>query len=1062
MNGLRTVSLVLALVLSLGGNTLAHELATHGALTYRAFQQSNLNQDTGLLIGLGIATSTNPFGDVYYDMAGGELRERTADRFERSIITLDLERTLGPVDPLSIPGWLMRGAIREDDVGFAFARPIGGDPHDDPYGPFWRVMHHFYDPARDLPLTLSQSSAFLFQQATGESATFRRAPDWAVGSRDAFVQLNTPEANRRNHFTIFDAREAMYRAVTGRDSQGNPLQPVLGGTLIKQSDIRNAYWATTFRALGDVLHLNQDMAQPQHTRNDTHAGAPGFGHESTFEKYIEARATGAPSFRIDGTQVTPQALNYGGYPIPAFTKYGDFWSTREGMSGRGLADYSNRGFFTFGTNLGSNPYTSPSNDAASYTRESVAGLLLTEPQQMQSFLRGDVPDTLNAGSTANIRMTTESVFDQFLVPTPPTYSLNRFNYDDMANLLIPRAVAYSAGLINYFFRGKLDFRRDEGDSTRFRIVNLGPEPMSGRFALYYDAIDGNRYPVAVNPADANRDPTDPNAWRLTIAALDPALPNSNRSDAVSFIAPANDGSPTSPKVANEYMLVFNGNMGEETADPTTGVLGAVVGEAISTPYNGALYLLGVDAAGQRVSLRSDKSGTQVIGPGEFDPLRGIAIPSPFQTLTKGYVVKQVAFTEHLFGFSYDVRAATVGIHFPFFGAFPVGWVKNSATNAFEAAGGVAWTARSPDPLIGEFRFRPIVSETNPSVATLEYTRTYQDAAGNPQTSTGSIPLPPTPGNQMNYQVFPQGAVFISGDGLRVSGFEKGVGVASGGSFTATVEDYDLRITLAEVPTLAFVKTGEQVTSSSSTTIRPQTTQVTGTVSTTVACDPPPNTLTGNVIRTDLLNDQLANIDEPHFIDYFNGALRSYRRVENTRALLSYRSTEASLSGGRACRWVYRQTKGEAIDKFEVDGGMVFGNGTLVNFARSDRSGFTRPLLGAFNRIWDYFYEGIAPGPPVEFTAIPAPISTNMHSVVQAIGDRVEDAVYTLQTTGGVTVVRFRTHDITNQSFVADASPIGEVFFATADLSIVEHDPKPGIPKLVIPPNVIRLLAAVWL
>ncbi len=33
---------------------------------------------------------------------------------------------------------------------------------------------------------------------------------------------------------------------------------------------RHAYRATTFRALGDVLHLVQDMGQPQHTRNAAH------------------------------------------------------------------------------------------------------------------------------------------------------------------------------------------------------------------------------------------------------------------------------------------------------------------------------------------------------------------------------------------------------------------------------------------------------------------------------------------------------------------------------------------------------------------------------------------------------------------------------------------------------------------------------------------------------------------------------------------------------------------------------------------------------------------------
>jgi len=130
----------------------------------------------------------------------------------------------------------------------------------------------------------------------------------------------------------------MYRALTGRDMSGNQVAATEAG--------RNKYWATTFRALGDVVHLLQDMGQPQHTRNDAHSGVPGFGHKSIFEEYIEMRATGAESYNIDGTKVTPLPLTYDGYTPPTFTKYSDFWSTRDGVSGRGLADYSNRGFFT--------------------------------------------------------------------------------------------------------------------------------------------------------------------------------------------------------------------------------------------------------------------------------------------------------------------------------------------------------------------------------------------------------------------------------------------------------------------------------------------------------------------------------------------------------------------------------------------------------------------------------------------------------------------------------------------------------------------------------------------
>src|SRR6185437_8575395 len=68
---------------------------------------------------------------------------------------------------------------------------------------------------------------------------------------------------------------------------------------------RQAYWATAFRALGDVLHLNQDMAQPQHTRNEPHSGklCPLVklclsGHTSVYEKYINGRALAAPTFSV--------------------------------------------------------------------------------------------------------------------------------------------------------------------------------------------------------------------------------------------------------------------------------------------------------------------------------------------------------------------------------------------------------------------------------------------------------------------------------------------------------------------------------------------------------------------------------------------------------------------------------------------------------------------------------------------------------------------------------------------------------------------------------------------
>ena len=64
--------------------------------------------------------------------------------------------------------------------------------------------------------------------------------------------------------SVLDAREAMYRALTGQDKNGNPVAAT-------EAD-RKKYWITTFRSLGDVVHLLQGMVQPQHMRNDSHCG----------------------------------------------------------------------------------------------------------------------------------------------------------------------------------------------------------------------------------------------------------------------------------------------------------------------------------------------------------------------------------------------------------------------------------------------------------------------------------------------------------------------------------------------------------------------------------------------------------------------------------------------------------------------------------------------------------------------------------------------------------------------------------------------------------------------
>ena len=97
----------------------------------------------------------------------------------------------------------------------------------------------------------------------------------------------------------------------------------------------------------------------------------------------------------------------------------------------------------------------------------------------------------------------------------------------------------------------------------------------------------------------------------------------------------------------------------------------------------------------------------------------------------------------------------------------------------------------------------------------------------------------------------------------------------------------------------------------------------------------------------------------------------------------------------------------------------------------------------------------------------ADTSSEKKRLYRALTDRVEDAVYTDAADPGM--FRFREHRIrpgTNSlSFVADTSPIGEVFLASPDLSILYHEPKPGnMPVLTreMIPSIVRLVAAIWM
>ena len=99
------------------------------------------------------------------------------------------------------------------------------------------------------------------------------------------------------------------------------------------------------------------------------------------------------------------------------------------------------------------------------TVTNAAGFVIAGGGKLKIFV-GPVDDLQDPvmGAT-NVKLSSQGAFDPYLTAraADARFALTYHNYRDQGRLLIPRAVAYSAGLIDYFFRGRMEIRLpDEG------------------------------------------------------------------------------------------------------------------------------------------------------------------------------------------------------------------------------------------------------------------------------------------------------------------------------------------------------------------------------------------------------------------------------------------------------------------------------------------------------------------------------------------------------------------------------------------------------------------------
>ncbi|MBU0477699.1 hypothetical protein KKC91_03935 [bacterium] len=192
---------------------------------------------------------------------------------------------------------------------------------------------------------------------------------------------------------------------------------------------KNANFGKMFYSLGRTVHLLQDMSVPAHVRDDPHF--PYFnqllGEKDMYEAHVETLGSNLPS---------GNAVDFGDRHF--------YWDDE---SGNGLAEYTNRHFFSKGTIFEN--YT--------YPHEDEGGWKLVSKTAEDGKV--DIVKYLYTDEVSPLAKFT--VFYKFGLHISGlervSYHLDNECHNAYAKLLIPRAVGYSAGLLDHFFRGEISY-----------------------------------------------------------------------------------------------------------------------------------------------------------------------------------------------------------------------------------------------------------------------------------------------------------------------------------------------------------------------------------------------------------------------------------------------------------------------------------------------------------------------------------------------------------------------------------------------------------------------------
>ena len=459
---------------------------------------AGLNTDTHRIVNRRATELSKAFGEYLRNQAG----------FRRGIETQLRGRT--------IREWVEEGGVREDD-GLRFLR-------------------HFHDPLKPW-----------------ETAGL----DFIIDRHDSSVRwMQEPhqgDLDTGGFWSWRDARRIYHEALV----EPNPTA-------------REALWADLFRALGQIMHLVVDASVPEHTRNDMHP-LGGFTASSSYEFWVSAQHGSAPledlfvskflsapiGFVPDILRLPPPPGEHiARVPIARLVDADRYdgrnpWLTVAADPrwpvAAGLAEIANANFYSENTFRAG--YPSPTDE----------GLIRVNLDIPSGRVRRYWSRPAGLGLLPANPLRAECASEAYGTEAPPPYPcMDGVVWNQVAGHMLPRAVGYASGVLDYFFRGAMSVTRVAWTPSGviISVRNDSAEEMEGSFEVH------SRY-----------QPGSPTERRARLAALDDGSPV--------LLAPGAEWTfglpiPAGVVPSAAQVLVFTGRLGLEQD--------AVVGQVFTVPY----------------------------------------------------------------------------------------------------------------------------------------------------------------------------------------------------------------------------------------------------------------------------------------------------------------------------------------------------------------------------------------------------------------------------------------------------------------------------------------------